>query len=81
MATTRRREGTLYLAEIWESAWLQGGGQQIPLQEMKTISKTKLMSLYKRKTFLESKWLAQMGRPALAGHSTRQAPRVLTAPT
>ncbi|MCP4203925.1 MAG: hypothetical protein GY769_18565 [bacterium] len=52
--------GAFYLAEIWESAWLEGGGNQVAQAELKRISKTRLMSLYKRKTFLESKWLEEM---------------------
>ena len=52
--------GALYLAEIWESAWLEGGGNQVANSELKTINKSKLMTLYKRKTFLESKWLEEM---------------------
>lgn len=53
-------EGTLYLAEIWESAWLEGGGNQIPNADLKRITKNKLKSLYKNKNFLKSKWLDEM---------------------
>ena len=50
----------LYLAEIWESAWLEGGGDQIALSTLKAIHKGTLMSLYRILSFLESNWLEDM---------------------
>ena len=53
-------EGTLYLAEIWESAWLEGGGNNIAWARMGTVSKNKLRSIYRKKSFVKSKWLEGM---------------------
>jgi hypothetical protein len=53
-------EGTLYLAELWESAWTEGGGDSLPDSSLKTVRKDKLISLYRQKKFLESKWLDEM---------------------
>jgi hypothetical protein len=52
--------GTLCLATIWESAWIEGGGNQIPNSKLIKVSKTKLKNLYKKKSFLESNWLEDM---------------------
>lgn len=50
-------EGIMYLAEIWESAWIEGGGPNIGMSHMKRQTKASLRRLYKRKTFIESKFL------------------------
>jgi hypothetical protein len=50
-------EGVLYLAEIWESAWIEGGGPNIGVTHLKRQSKTRLKQLYKRKSFIASKFL------------------------
>ncbi len=50
-------EGILYLAEIWESAWIEGGGHNIGMTHMKRQTKARLRRLYKRKTFIKSKFL------------------------
>ena len=52
--------GALTLAHLWQSAWLEGNGNQIPSTKLKTISTTTLKDLYLKKTFLESNWLKDM---------------------
>jgi len=47
-------EGSKVMAILWQSAWINGNGNQIADSELKEISKQKLMSLYNRKTFAES---------------------------
>jgi hypothetical protein len=52
--------GSLTLAHIWQSAWLEGNGNQIPSTKIKPIAKDVLRGLYLKKTFLESNWLKDM---------------------
>ena len=42
------------MAILWQSAWINGNGNQIADSELKQITKQKLMSLYNKKTFAES---------------------------
>jgi hypothetical protein len=53
-------EGTLYLAEMWQSAWREGGGDQIPHSKLKAQSRSALRNLYLKKTWVESDWLRNM---------------------
>lgn len=53
-------ESALYLAEIWESAWLEGGGESIGLTHMKEIEQSKLRTLYRRESFVRSNYLEDM---------------------
>ena len=52
--------GALTLAHIWQSAWLEGKGNQIPSSKLTTMATDTLRSLYLKKTFLESNWLKDM---------------------
>jgi hypothetical protein len=47
-------DGCNTLAMIWESAWVEGGGQNIPQSELQRISKTRLRELYEDQTFIPS---------------------------
>lgn len=47
-------EGSLFLAELWESAWLEGGGDLIRDSNISTIDKEILKDLYNDPKFLES---------------------------
>ena len=47
-------EGSKVMAILWQSAWINGNGNQIADSELKEISKQKLMDLYNLKTFAES---------------------------
>lgn len=50
-------EGCLYLAEMWESAWVEGGGPKIPMSRMTAQSKSTIKKLYLDKSWMESDWL------------------------
>jgi hypothetical protein len=54
--------GALGLAELWQSAWMEGDGEHIFAGEAldKAVSRTKLMSLYNDPEFVESRWLRDM---------------------
>jgi len=53
-------ESAMYLAEIWESAWLEGGGENIGWNHMVAVPHATLVKLYKSKTFLPSNYLEDM---------------------
>jgi hypothetical protein len=53
-------QGALYLAEMWESAWLEGGGSSIANSKLKEQSKSRLKTQYMKKEWLESNWLRDM---------------------
>jgi hypothetical protein len=54
--------GAICLADLWVSAWREGGGEgRFSQSELSTaVDKDKLMGLYNTKTFLESAWLKHM---------------------
>lgn len=52
-------EASFYLAEIWESAWIEGGGNQIPNSELGRVSKNRLKTLYKNNNFVKSKFITE----------------------
>jgi len=53
-------QGAIYLAELWQAAWREGGGNSIGNSHLKKISKSKLKALYNKKSFLEAQWLHEM---------------------
>jgi hypothetical protein len=53
-------EGTVYLAEMWENAWREGGGDRIAASELGPVDKGALRRLYLNKSFLKSDWLKNM---------------------
>lgn len=52
--------GCLRLASLWQSAWVEGGGDAIPNTKLMAISESTLRQKYERKTFLESLSLKDM---------------------
>jgi hypothetical protein len=52
--------GCLRLASLWQSAWVEGGGDQIPNNKLTEIKTTILRQKYEKKTFLESMNLKDM---------------------
>lgn len=50
-------QGCLYLAEMWQSSWLEGGGPQIAMNRMNVQNKTTIKNLYLKKDWMESDWL------------------------
>lgn len=50
-------EGILYLAEIWESAWIEGGGPGIANSKIKRQTEAGLRQKYERQSFVPSKFL------------------------
>jgi hypothetical protein len=53
-------EGTVYLAEMWENAWREGGGNRIAASMLGSVDKRALRRLYLNKRFLKSDWLKNM---------------------
>jgi len=53
-------DGCRTLAMIWESAWVNGGGNQIADTKIHTISRPKLRGIYEKQDFLPSKPLGQI---------------------
>jgi hypothetical protein len=53
-------DGCRTLAMIWESAWVNGGGNQIADSKIHTISRPKLRGIYEKQDFLPSKPLGQI---------------------
>jgi hypothetical protein len=53
-------DGCNTLAMIWESAWVEGGGKNIPQSKLKRISEKRLRDLYEDQKFLPSVPLAQI---------------------
>ncbi len=52
--------GSLRLASLWQSAWVEGGGNQIANNRLVAINKNTLRGKYTRQTFLESFSLRQL---------------------
>lgn len=46
--------GCLTMATIWQSAWIEGGGNQIPKKELVAIDQDRLIELYEDKSFVPS---------------------------
>lgn len=67
----RLAAGCQYLAQLWQSAWDVGGGNQIPKSELIPIDKDELYKLYMDKSFVESKTLQEMAPLLEAGAATR----------
>lgn len=53
-------EGCRCLGEIWESAWAEGGGPNIPRSELGPVDTDELAALYRKKSFLLSRPLKEM---------------------
>jgi len=53
-------DGCRTLAMLWESAWINGHGDQVPDGALKKISKPRLQETYERQDFLPSKALGQI---------------------
>lgn len=53
-------EGILYLAEMWESAWVEGGGDGIATSRLVAQDPDALRTLYLTKSWVESRWLDEM---------------------
>jgi hypothetical protein len=54
-------DGSLTLAILWESAWVEGkGSTKVKLSDLIAVDRKKLMSIYNDKTFIESRWLKEM---------------------
>jgi len=53
-------DGAMTLAEIWESAWIEGGGPKISLQEIGMFKQPEIRELYDDKAFLEARWLREI---------------------
>ncbi len=54
-------EGALCLAALWQSAWIEGDGDQnVAIDQLKTVPEARLMSLYNAKGFVEARWLKDM---------------------
>jgi hypothetical protein len=53
-------DGCNTLAMIWESAWVEGNGQQIPQSSLKAINPTTLRGIYEKQDFLPSVALGQI---------------------
>jgi hypothetical protein len=52
--------GARALATIWQSAWVEGGGNSIAAAKLVAQAPADLRALYLQKTFLESRWLKDM---------------------
>jgi hypothetical protein len=64
--------GALCLAELWESAWVEGGGERT-VAELSAVSQKRLKELYMDRTFLEVRWLREMSFKAPAADARRAA--------
>jgi hypothetical protein len=57
-------DGAVTLATIWESAWIEGGGDSgsrfKSADLKKVVPKKTLIKLYNDRAFVESKWLKNM---------------------
>ena len=53
-------DGCRTLAMLWESAWVNGGGDDIPDSKLKAISKKTLQKIYEDQDFLPSRALGQV---------------------
>jgi len=47
-------DGYRTLAMLWESAWVEGGGQHIPQPELRVQAPSRLKAIYKRQSFAPS---------------------------
>jgi len=56
----RAADGTLTLATLWQSAWLEGNGKNVPTSALKAVPTQSLMKLYNTKSFAQSEWLRNM---------------------
>ena len=54
-------EGCLCLAKLWESAWKEGNGDQMPNAKLVSINLLSLKDLYEDKFFSEAFKLADRG--------------------
>lgn len=52
--------GCLTLAELWQSAWLEGGGKRVGAGYLVRQDTTALRRLYNRKKWMEARWLRDM---------------------
>lgn len=52
--------GCLHLAMLWESAWREGGGDQIPGGQLIAIDRDALMALYTDQSFIRSYYLPEL---------------------
>ena len=53
-------DGTRTLIEIWEAAWINGGGGAIANNRLRAIPYSRLMALYRDNTFVPSYTLNQI---------------------
>jgi hypothetical protein len=53
-------DGARTLAQLWQSAWLEGEGNAIGVAKLVAIDKNKLRALYMNKAFYPSAWLRDM---------------------
>jgi hypothetical protein len=59
------RQGCVSLASLWESAWQEGQGGKIRVQDLKRIPQTTLARVYNEKAFLTPVWLDAMTNQGL----------------
>jgi hypothetical protein len=57
--TSIMSDGCLCLAQIWESAWLEGGGSA-NINDLGAVNRQRLRSLYYSDDFLPDMWLSEM---------------------
>lgn len=69
----RMAEGCLCMADIWASAWKEGGGEKIPAAKLVAISQTALATRYRQKDFYPSMSLHNM-IPVLKKAVAKKAP-------
>ncbi|HEY0097438.1 MAG TPA: hypothetical protein VGB76_00675, partial [Pyrinomonadaceae bacterium] len=55
-------DGARTLAMLWESAWVEGGGDEIPQSELKRFDRSRLQRIYERLDFLPSFALGQIDK-------------------
>jgi hypothetical protein len=53
-------DGSLHLAMLWESAWREGGGENIPSNQLAAANRRQLKQLYSDKEFLRSYTLDEL---------------------
>ena len=46
--------GSLAMATIWQSSWVEGGGSQVANTKLRKISEERLIELYEDKAFVPS---------------------------
>ena len=52
--------GAFCLAELWQSAWVEGNGDDTFNNLGQAVGKNVLLTLYNDRTFVESRWLKNM---------------------